>query len=118
VYAAAFDADPWPDDWDAFEEYDPEGVFIAEEHGEAIGFAICFRRGDHGYISVVAVVPEARRRGVASALVTRAGCYLSSLGMDRVRIDAYEDSPAAVATYRNLGFDVYAAVEDEDAAEQ
>jgi len=32
-----------------------------------------------------------------------------------IRIDVSEDAPAAVATYRSLGFEVYAPVEDEDA---
>jgi ribosomal protein S18 acetylase RimI-like enzyme len=32
-----------------------------------------------------------------------------------IRIDAYDDAPAAVATYRSLGFEIYATVEDEDA---
>lgn len=115
VYAASFGRDPWPSDWDRFGEFDPNGVFVAEARGDAVGFSICFLRGDHGYISVVAVVPPFRRRGVASALVGRAVGYLRSRGVDSIRIDAYRDAPGAVATYRSLGFRVYETVEDEHA---
>jgi ribosomal-protein-alanine N-acetyltransferase len=115
VYGAAFGHEPWPDDWDAFDQFDPDGVFVAEISGDAAGFVICFRRGDYGYISVVGVVPEHRRRGIASALVGRAVGYLRSLGVHAVRIDVYVDAPAAVATYRSLGFRVYETAEDDHA---
>ncbi len=71
------------------------------------GFALSFRRTGFGYISVVGVVPEYRRLGIASALVGSAVDYLGSLGLDLVRIDAWEDAPAAVAAYRSLGFEIY-----------
>ncbi|MCB2224078.1 MAG: GNAT family N-acetyltransferase [Actinobacteria bacterium] len=115
VYAAAFGHDPWPDDWDRFEGFDPGGVFVAEERGALAGFCICFPRADDGYLSVVAVVPQARRRGIASALVAAAVERLASLGREVVRIDAYQDAPAAVGAYRSLGFTTYDVVADDDA---
>lgn len=107
VYARAFGDEPWGSDWREFVEYDPNGVFVAVDEGQVVGFAICFRRDDFGYISVVAVVPEHRRRGLASALVGRCTAYLISLGLGTVRIDAWEDSTPAVAAYESLGFAVY-----------
>ncbi len=115
IYAAAFGRDPWPDDWDCFDEFDPNGVFVADATDGPAGFVISFAREDFGYISVVAVAPEYRRRGIASALVAAAADYLAGLELATVRIDAYEDSPAAVATYRSLGFEVYDLCEDPDA---
>lgn len=116
LYAEGFGSDPWPSDWDDFAEFDPEGVFVAASiEGAGVGFSICFRREDHGYISVVAVVPEYRRRGIASALVSAAVQYLASQRLGRVRIDAYADAPAAVATYRSLGFEVYETIIDREA---
>jgi mycothiol synthase len=112
VYAAAFAEDPWPAAWDHIAEFDPQGVFLALDDGtqEPVGFAICFRRRDFGYISVVAVLPAYRRRGIASALVRTAVAYLHSLGLDTVRIDAYEESVPAVETYTKLGFQTYAVL--------
>jgi ribosomal protein S18 acetylase RimI-like enzyme len=115
IYAGAFGHDPWPDDWDGFDEFDPDGVFIAETADGPVGFCLCFPRNDEGYISVVAVLPAHRRRGIASALVRQAVGRFRSLGLETVRVDAYEDAAAAVATYRSLGFEVYDVVEDREA---
>jgi ribosomal protein S18 acetylase RimI-like enzyme len=116
VYAAAFERPAWPLDWDSFDEFDSAGVFVAyaTEAETPAGFAISFQRSDHGYVSVVAVVPEFQRRGVASCLVGSAAEYLLSLGLEKVRIDAWEDSPPAVCTYEHLGFRVYERKMAED----
>ena len=47
--------------------------------------------------------------------MSRASEYLSSLDLDRVRIDAWEDSDPAVGTYLQLGFEVYERELEEDA---
>ena len=109
LYSQSFGDDPWRADWDSLEEFDPRGAFVAGrvESPSMCGFALSFRRADFGYISVVGVVPEYRRPGIASALVGSAVDYLGSLGLDLVRIDAWEDAPAAVAAYRSLGFEIY-----------
>ncbi len=109
LYARSFGDDPWTTDWDSFEEFDPKGAFVACRQGARAfcGFALSFRRADFGYISVVGVVPEFRRIGIASALVGSAVDYLGSIGLELVRIDAWEDAPAAVGTYRSLGFEIY-----------
>jgi len=114
VYAAAFGAPPWPDDWDRFTAFDPGGVFVAETlaTGEAIGFVTCFRRGGVGYVSVLAVVPGWRRRGVAHALLGSAVAYLRSTGLVAVEVDAFTDAEPAVALYRAFGFVVLRTYED------
>mgnify|MGYP001815257187 FL=1 len=136
VYGTSFGHEPWPADWDRFDEFDPEGVFVAEDGAlvagdgaivagdgaivagdgrDLVGFCICFLRRGEGYISVVAVLPSHRRRGIASALVRRAVAHLREQGAGVVRIDAYEDARAAVGAYHSLGFEVYDTVEDPDA---
>ena len=114
VYAAAFAAPPWPDDWDRFPEFDPRGVFVAEALAtdEAIGFVTCFRRAGFGYVSVLAVVPRWRRRGVARALLRSAVAYLRSLGLVAIEVDAFTDAGPAVALYRTFGFEVLRTYED------
>ena len=114
VYAAAFEEQPWPDDWDRFDEFDPGGVFVAEDRGSLVGFTICFPRDPGGYVSVVAVIRSHRRRGIASALVEAAITHLGSRGARVIRIDAWGDSPAAVGTYLALGFTPYEVKLDDD----
>lgn len=109
IYGSAFDEEPWSSDWHNFEEFNPEGAFLAVEEasGRFVGFVLCFQRSDCGYISVVAVDPRHQRLGLASALVSTAVGYLGSLGLNQVRIDAWEGSPPAVRCYESLGFTVF-----------
>ena len=115
VYARSFGEAPWPSDWDGFEEFDPGGVFVAEETtGQApVGYVISFRRRGHGYISVLAVVPERRRRGIGFALARTAIRYLRGLGIRSIMVDAPADSTPAVNLYHKLGFRVDRTFEDE-----
>lgn len=55
-------------------------------------------------------VPTTRGR-----ISPRCDRYLASQGLQRARIDAYADAPAAVATYGTLGFEVYATIVDTEA---
>lgn len=107
AYGAAFGDDPWPADWTEFSEFRPDGVFVAHAAAELVGFAISFPRGDHGYISVVAVCPGHRRRGIATSLVGAAAAFLRTKDLHTLRIDAFGDSPPAVATYWSMGFRIY-----------
>ena len=113
VYGEAFDDEPWPQDWASFDEFDPNGVFVARDYvaERVVGYVICFKRGEIGYVSVVAVTPAFQRQGIASALVHTAVEYLRSLHLDTVKIDAFVDSIPAVETYKSLGFEIESTFE-------
>ena len=116
IFGEAFGKEPWSSDWHAFEEFNPEGAFLAVEvaSGAGVGFVLCFQQNEYGYISVVAVNPARQRIGLASALVSAAVHYLGSLGLETVRIDAWEDSSPSVACYESLGFTVFERRLEED----
>jgi ribosomal protein S18 acetylase RimI-like enzyme len=108
IYSEAFGEEPWPTDWDAFEEFDPKGVFVVShsQTDRPVGYIISFRREDFGYISVVAVIPEFRRQGLAPAMITAAIDYLQSLSLREVVIDVHVKNTPAVEAYKKLGFQV------------
>ena len=116
TYGTAFDTDPWPDDWDRFTEFDPEGVFVVEFADSIIGFSISFHRSGYGYVSVVAVEPDHQRKGVASALIAACGARFTQHGLGEIRIDAFEDSRAAVQCYLGLGFEIIERIEDPESS--
>ncbi len=141
VVADAFDGLRWPEDWERFPAFDPGGVFVAEaveadeatghlagcaagglavgdagcgpKEGPVVGFVVGFRRGDLGYVSVLAVRPAFQRGGIGHALLGTAVGYLGSLGLERMQVDAFTDSPAAVGLYLAAGFEIVRTFRDE-----
>jgi ribosomal protein S18 acetylase RimI-like enzyme len=115
IYERSFDEPPWPKDWDQFDEFDAKGMFVADDvqRRRAVGYVISFKRRDHGYVSVLAVLPEYRMRGIGSALVKTAIGYLRGQGLEVIRVDALADSPAAVGFYRKAGFSIEETFEDD-----
>jgi len=116
VYADAFGEKPWPADWDMFPEFDPAGMFVAVDSAtaEPAGFVISFKRRDFGYISVVAVAPHIRRRGVATALLRRATDYLRARQLAKVQIDVEATNAPAVQAYTRFGFETIATSTDQE----
>ncbi len=114
LYAEAFEDTPWPPDWDGIPQFDPRGVFVAEDKitAVAVGYVISFRRRDIGYISVLAVIPAYRRRGIAQALIWAATDYLHALNIASIQVDAFTDSIPAVSLYETVGFRVIRTYED------
>lgn len=85
-------------------EKEDTAYFVAEEEGKILGGCGLFLIAGEGNITNVAVAPEARRRGVATGLLT----YLLSEG-DRAGLTAYTlevrvSNKAAISLYEKLGF--------------
>ena len=116
VYGRSFGDTPWPADWDEFDEFNPDGVFVAKDGGtaEVIGYVLSFPRRGYGYISGLAVAPEYRRQGIGFALVRAAIRYLRGLGFRTIRVDAFVEATPAVNLYRKAGFRVETTFEDEE----
>lgn len=85
-------------------EKEDTAYFVAEEDGEILGGCGLFLIAGEGNITNVVVAPGARRRGVATGLLT----YLLSEG-DRAGLTAYTlevrvSNTAAIGLYEKLGF--------------
>lgn len=83
---------------------DPEGFLGAFVEGRMVGVVIASDDGRKGWINRLAVLPEARRRGVAKALVTAAEGVLRKRGrkLFAVLIEDYND--ASMRLFRSLGY--------------
>ncbi len=114
IYAASFKDKPWDTDWDTFSEFDPSGIFLVmnTETKELVGYVISFKRKNFGYISVVAVIPNWQRHGVASALIRTAIQYLHSLNIETLKIDVEEKNIQAKELYKKTGFIIVETFED------
>jgi ribosomal-protein-alanine N-acetyltransferase len=73
--------------------------------GEPVGYAITGRAGDRGYLQRLAVHPDRRRAGLATALVDDGLRWLRRWGAREVLVNTQETNAAALALYEALGFD-------------
>ena len=114
LYAEFFQASPPPGYSDPSLEHElseVDGILdsgvaaIAEEGGEAVGFALGRRkRGKQGLLSDLYVRPEERRRGVARRLTSLIVEALREAGVTHVVLYVDADNADARAIYRRWGF--------------
>lgn len=92
---------------------DESVIFIAEDQGQVLGFTQLFP----SFSSVGAarawilndlyVLPEARRQGVARALLDAAAGFGRETGATRLELETDHDNRSAQALYRHMGWEVY-----------
>jgi [ribosomal protein S18]-alanine N-acetyltransferase len=95
----------------------PETFIIAEEEGKIVGYIMCrievglsnYGFGGlvrKGHVVSIAVLPQARRKGAAKALINRAlegmAYYRAKQGFLEVRVT----NEIAISLYKQLGFEV------------
>lgn len=90
------------EDWRRLLSLEPEGCFVAAEHGDVVGTVTTTTYGKSlAWIGMMLVHPDYRRRGIATDLMQRALQYLQARGISCVKLDA---TPAGRPVYEKLGF--------------
>lgn len=87
-----------------FLKRNPKTCFIAEENGTAAGTIIAGHDGRRGYIYHTAVLPEFRRRGIATELLARSVDALKKQGIAKVALVVFSDNEAGNAFWEKQGF--------------
>jgi ribosomal protein S18 acetylase RimI-like enzyme len=83
-------------------------ILLAEEDGEAVGYAaLDYRDARIAELQSIHVRPAARRRGIARALLVAASAAARSGGYDHLMLDVLASNLAARALYERLGFAEY-----------
>ena len=72
---------------------------------EPQGFVMAWAAAGDAEILTLAVVPEARRKGVAASLVGAAGAAALIRGAASMHLEVAEDNAAARALYTKLGYE-------------
>ena len=106
---AALEAQCFSTPWSAAalrEELDnPHAVFLVAADGERVqGYAGMHHVGDEGYIDNVAVLPEARRQGVARELMRALEAYGREHALYRLTLEVRASNVAAIALYTGAGY--------------
>ena len=84
----------------------PELFLVALLEGAIAGTCMAGFDGHRGWVHLVAVSPEHRRRGVGAALMGRAESLLARFGCPKLNLQVRAASPEAVGFYQHLGFQV------------
>lgn len=98
---------PWTENMLEDALFDPQASFIvaqdSEEEGNVLGYAGLHAVLDEGYIDNVAVVPDARRHGVADALLD-VFCRFGEVNLAFLTLEVRKSNTAAIALYEKHGF--------------
>lgn len=89
-------------------------VFVAVRGRRIVGMLRCidaaghrlFLPARHGYVTMVFVEPDSRRRGVLRALLDHAVRWCRERGLGQMRLHNAADNPVASAAWESLGFRV------------
>jgi ribosomal-protein-alanine N-acetyltransferase len=104
LHARAFDK-PWSEA-ELAKILDNEATFaLIARAGAPQGFVIAWAAAGDAEILTVAVVPEARRKGVGASLVTAAGVTALVRGASHMHLEVAENNLAARALYMKLGYE-------------
>lgn len=81
--------------------YEPNGCFVAEIDGEPVGHVFSINYGRLGWIGLLIVKSEYRRRGIGTLLTKKAIDYLLGRKVKTIKLEA---EPTLANLYRKLGF--------------
>ena len=96
---------PWSEAMLTEALFDAQASFIVaeDEEGNVLGYAGLHVIVDEGYIDNVAVEPDARRHGVASALLD-VFCRFGEANLAFLTLEVRASNQAAIALYEKHGF--------------
>ena len=82
----------------------PWGFLVVADDHEIIGSVMVGYDGHRGWVNYLACHPDHRRRGVATALMTRASEMLAPRGCPKINLQVRAGNEAAVKFYESIGF--------------
>lgn len=99
---------PWSYDALAEELQNPLAVFYVAkltETGRSVGYLGMHHILSEGFISNIAVHPNHRRQGIASALMNKALKYVKTNQLTRLTLEVRVSNTPAIALYKQFGFE-------------
>lgn len=78
--------------------------FVVERDGNPVGYAGMNYVLDEGYIDNIAVHPDARRQGIATALLNKMDAFSCEKGLATLTLEVRQSNAAAIRLYEKSGF--------------
>jgi len=95
---------PWSEDFILESYKSGTRFFVAVENGRVIGYIGISCILDEGYIANIAVYPNARKKGVGTALLERVFSLARDEGLSFVSLEVRVSNTTAISLYEKLGF--------------
>ena len=100
-----YSAAQWISDYNENENFKPEWSLLARTgDGLPVGFVAASAEHPGGFVEQVGVIPEQRRRGIASALIVETMRRMQAAGKSTAQLTVNINNPGAIQTYIVLGF--------------
>ncbi|MDB4906889.1 MAG: hypothetical protein JWO05_1673 [Gemmatimonadetes bacterium] len=80
-------------------------VAIIREQGFVLGFGIMRYGEQRAHLTLLAVQPAQRKRGLGAVLLSWLEKCAVTAGLERVQLEARADNPTAIAFYREQGYE-------------
>ena len=80
------------------------GFLIAEDGDDVIGSVMAGNDGHRGWINYLASLPTRQRKGIGTALMSRAAELLQERGCPKINLQVRDGNEAALAFYASLGY--------------
>jgi ribosomal-protein-alanine acetyltransferase len=77
---------------------------VAEEKGEIVGFILTDHHRAAGHIITLDVAPDARRKGVGTALLNAAHASMAAHGVREVELETSTSNQPAIAFWKHHGY--------------
>lgn len=86
---------------------DPQGIFIAEQDGEIVGYITTWhdKEAGVGNIPNLAVASGLRGQGIGRQLIQHALDFFKSIGLKYARIETLDQNPVGQKLYPDMGFE-------------
>jgi ribosomal-protein-alanine N-acetyltransferase len=85
-------------------QYETSRAFVAESAGETLGYVMARISGEEGEILNLAVLPKARRKGIARGLLHEALGSIAAAGVTEAYLEVRQSNGEAIALYQSHGF--------------
>lgn len=84
--------------------FQPELFLAATCDGRLVGTVMAGDEGRRGWINLLAVDPNLRRKGIGRRLMHEAETRLRATGCPKINLQVRETNPEAIAFYKRLGY--------------
>lgn len=88
-------------------------LWVAEVHGQVVGYAWAVDVGGQPHLEQLSVVPAFGRRGIGAALIDRVSAWAAEQGADSLTLSTFADVAFNRPYYARLGFVVVPDPDDD-----